>query len=187
MVRSSPAIWCLGLVFAYLGLIGAASAADGIWSRSDGWQVSWNDDTLSCAAINVSESQESQAQDSEPQESDKVFVRLTVSNTGSQLVFFSPSWTFIRTGEKYQVGLLFDGRRYWGGESLGLASAGTFGFGVGATSGLLKDFAKKRSMRLLVNGEKKPLATYSLAGSFRALSETTACAEARERGGLRSL
>ena len=172
-MRSSRISWCLGLVFACLGLPEAAFAADGVWSRSSGWQVSWDDDHHGCTAMNVSQGQE--------------FVELTVSGKGSKLLFFSRSWAFIRTGEKYRVSLVFDGRSAWGGDSVGLVADGVFGFAAGASSGLLKDFAKRKRVSLFVDGNRQPLASYSLSGSFRALAETTECAKALERGGLQNL
>lgn len=173
MVRLSRLRWCLGLAFVCLGLPQAALAADGVWSHAGGWQVSWDDDTSGCIATNVSENREA--------------LYLKVSERGSQLLFFNPALSFVRSGEQYKLGLLFDARHYWGGVSVGLTAGGVFGLRARVSSDLLEDFAKKRRVRLFVDGNKKPVASYSLTGSFRALNETVACAKARERGGLRSL
>ncbi len=173
MVRLSRLHWCLGLALVCLGLPQAVVAADGVWSRSDGWQVSWHDDRSGCTATNLSKNREA--------------LYLTVSEKGSQLLFFNPDWSFVRTGEQYKLGLLFDARHYWGGVSVGLKAGGVSGLRARVSRDLLEDFAKKRRVRLFVDGNKKPVASFSLTGSFRALKETIACANARERGGLRSL
>jgi S1-C subfamily serine protease len=97
------------------------------------------------------------------------------------MVFAHENWDKIRTGADYKLELVFDGRKRWNGNAVGIRIGKLYGLALeGVKSEFVVDFARYQSVQVNYNGKR--LDGFNLDGTRAAVQASLSCSQDVQAG-----
>lgn len=92
------------------------------------------------------------------------------------MLFANESWDKVKTGAKYDLELVFDGRKKWNGKAVGVKVGALYGLALeGLKSEFVIDFARYGTIQVNYNGKR--LDGFNLDGTRAAIQAAISCSQ----------